>query len=605
VQQPTLWRRVGVPLGAAVAAAIVGGAAVWLATHTTVVPPRVSRLQITPPSAAALTATDGATRDVAITRDGTRVIYVGANGNLFVRALDQLDAIPLTGLSGPIEPFVSPDGQWIGFAAGRVLKKVAITGGPPVTLAQIDGAFRGATWAPDGTIVFATNNPATGLQQIAAGGEPTVLTRPDRARGEADHLWPEFLPGRQAVLFTILATTGGLDQAQVAVLDLRNAKQTTLIRGGSDAHYVPNGHLVYGAGGPLRAVGFDLARLAIVGTAVPVVPQVVTTNAGGVDVAVSGDGTLVYVPGVGTGVERTLVWVDRQSHAETPIVAPPHTYEHPRISPDGNRVALHASDQESDIWLWDLLRPTLTRMTFEPGGDIYPVWTQNSRRFFFSSARALFVQSADSAGAATPVMERANGQESTSLSPDGTRLVFHENNANKGFDVMQLDLDSKKVTALVQTKFAERNADVSSDGRWLAYEANDTGQFEIYVTPFPDGPRPRLRVSTAGGRTPVWGRNSPELFYIAPDGALMRVGVGSGPTWAPDLPAKLLDVSRYYTGSNAARYGRMYDIAPDGKRFLMIKPGGGGSESAPLAPTSLVVVQHFDLDLMRLVPNKN
>ena len=244
-----------------------------------------------------------ANRHVAITPDGTRVVYVGANGTtLFVRPLDQLDATPLTGLGAPTSPFVSPDGQWIGFAdgddseEGRDHRRPGGDAGPPRR--RRSAARPGA---PDGTIVFATSNAATGLQRIAAGGgEPTVLTRPDRARGEADHFWPEFLPGGQAVLFTITAPTGGLDQAQIAVLDLRTGKQTTLIRGGSDAHYVPSGHLVYGAAGALRAVGFDLARLAVVGTSVPVVPQVVTTAGGAVDVAVAGDGTLVYVPGVAT-----------------------------------------------------------------------------------------------------------------------------------------------------------------------------------------------------------------------------------------------------------------------------------------------------------------
>ena len=155
-------------------------------------------------------------------------MYNGANSTaLFVRALDQLDATPLTRLGAPTAPFVSPDSQWIGFAdINGALKKVAITGGPAVTLAATGSAFRGGTWGPDGTIVFATGNTTTGLQRIAAaGGEPTVLTRPNRARGEADHLWPEFLPGGQAILFTITATTGGLDQAQVAVLDLRPVRR--------------------------------------------------------------------------------------------------------------------------------------------------------------------------------------------------------------------------------------------------------------------------------------------------------------------------------------------------------------------------------------------
>ena len=176
-------------------------------------------------------------------------------------------------------PFVSPDGQWVGFVDNNAtLKKVAITGGPPITLARLDGTPRGATWAPDDTIIFATNR-ATGLQRVsAAGGTPEVLTRPDHAQGEADHLWPELLPGGRAVLFTITAQTGGLDAAQIAVRDLRTGTQQILIRGGSHAHYVASGHLVYTAAGTLRAIPFDLNRLETHGTAVPVVPRLVTTG---------------------------------------------------------------------------------------------------------------------------------------------------------------------------------------------------------------------------------------------------------------------------------------------------------------------------------------
>ena len=236
----------------------------------------MSRFLITPPSATALTVS-GFFHDLALTPDGTRLVYVGANGAaLFVRALDQLDATPLTGFVAAFGPFVSPDGQWVGFfdgAGAAALKKVAITGGPAVTLGRPDGTARGASWGADGTIIFATTNVTTGLQRIAAaGGEPTVLTRPNRAGGEADHVWPEILPGGQAVLFTITATSGRLDQAQVAVLDLRTGTQTVLIRGGSDARYVSSGHLVYAAAGTLRAVAFDLARLAVVGTSVEVLP---------------------------------------------------------------------------------------------------------------------------------------------------------------------------------------------------------------------------------------------------------------------------------------------------------------------------------------------
>jgi serine/threonine-protein kinase len=290
------------------------------------VPPRVSRLTITPSSTAALTI-NGIDRVLAITPDGSRVVYVGNRGTqLFVRALDALEPVAVfTG--APRGPFVSPDGQWIGFVEGTIsLKKVAVTGGPAVTLATLDSNPIGATWGPDDTIIIATASVATGLQRVAAtGGSTTVLTRPDRAQGEADHFWPELLPGGRAVLFTITAVTGGLDAAQVAVLDLQTGTRKILVRGGSQAYYVPSGpgspkraereggYLVYAAEGTLRAVAFDLATLETRGTPVPVVPDAVTTNTGGVDAVVAGDGTLAYVSGgvAGALAQRTLVWTGR------------------------------------------------------------------------------------------------------------------------------------------------------------------------------------------------------------------------------------------------------------------------------------------------------
>ena len=226
----------------------------------------------------------------------------------------------------PNDPFVSPDGQWIGFVDGRgVLKKVAVSGGPAVTVATLDTAgTRGATWAPDDTIIFATAVSATGLQRVAASGGPiTALTRPDPTRGEADHFWPETLPGGRAVLFTITQVEGGLDSAQVAVLDLQTGVRRILVRGGSHAQYIASGHLVYVASGALRAVPFDLDSLETHGPSLSVVDDVVTSGTGVVNAVMAGDGTLAYVSSVGvTGTPRTLVWVDREGH-ETPIPAPP------------------------------------------------------------------------------------------------------------------------------------------------------------------------------------------------------------------------------------------------------------------------------------------
>ena len=227
------------------------------------------------------------------------------------------------------------------------------------------------------------------------------------------------------------------------------------------------------------------------------------------------------------------MWVDRQGR-ETPLPAPPRSYVYPRLSPDGSRLALHIGDKELDIWLWDLSRPTLTRVTSDPGLDTYPVWTPDGRQLLLSSEREggrnLFSQAADGIGATTRLTRSPNAQFPTSVSPDGTRLVFTEiAPATAAGDVMQLRLDGRHaVTPLVQTPFSERNGEVSPDGRWLAYDANDSDRFEIYVRPFPDVTKGVWPVSTDGGSRPLWARNGQELFYLTPTGAVMRVGVQAG-----------------------------------------------------------------------------
>ena len=604
-----LWRRVVNHVPAAVVAAAVVGTGVWVATRQAdPVPPRTSRLALAPSGTAALSI-GGFVRDLAITPDGSRVVYVGNRGTqLLVRALDTLEPVAVfTG--APRGPFVSPDGQWIGFVDNNnVLKKVAVTGGPAVTLATLDQVLEGATWGPDDAIIFATSNFTRGLQRVgAAGGPLTDLTRPDRAQGEVAHLWPELLPGGRAVLFTIGAQTGGLDASQVAVLDLRTGTRKVLVRGGSHAHYVSTGYLVYATAGTLRAVAFDLAHLETHGTPATVIPAVVTTILGDVDAVVAGDGTLAYVPGgaSGAGAPRTLVWVDRQGR-ETPIPAPPRPYVYPQLSPEGTRVAVNAQDQENDIWIWDLGRASLTRATFDPAFDGYPVWTPDGRRLLFGSARAgqvnLYVQAADGTGSATRLTESTDQQAPLGITADGTRVVFQELTPTRQRDLMLLTLTpTPRVEPLLETRFEERGGIVSPDGRWLAYESNTAGRFEIYVRPFPDVSGGQWLVSNAGGVQPLWARSGRELFYVAPDGALLTVPVvARGATWSAGAPTKLFE-GHYFTGGSLFTT-RQYDVSPDGQRFLMIKEGGGTDQTA--APAQVIVVQHWDEDLKRLVPTK-
>jgi serine/threonine-protein kinase len=599
------WRRTIAVAGIVLVIATATGTIGWFVARSTVARPRVLRFAITPPNAAALSLSS-VTRDVVLTPDGSRLIYVGANGTtLFIRPLDQLEALPLVHGGALHDPFVSPDGQWVGFFEGfTVLKKVAITGGPAVLVTAVDSTERGATWAADGAIIVAT---ATGLKRVGAdGGEPVVLTQPDRARGESSHILPERLPGGQAILYTVYATTGGIDASSIAVLDLRSGRSRILLRGGTHAQYAPSGHLVYAAAGTLRAVGFDPARLTIVGESTQVVPHVarVLVGAVAVEASLARDGTLVYVSGGTQGTEvRTLVWVDRQGR-ETPITAPPRAYQFPRVAPDGTRVAVTIFDQNADIWVWELGRETLTRVTSVGSRNLSPVW-MDGRRLVFGSNLAggsnLYTQAADGNGAAERLTESPNPQMPSAVSPDGTRLVFSTLSPTTTDDVMALQLDGPhKAVPLVQTPFIERNGVVSPDGHWLAYEANDSGSFEIYVRPFPDVSRERRQVSTNGGTQPLWSPAGQELFYVAPDNALMRVTLASKATWTASTPTKVLE-GRYVMGTLPTTPFRNYDIAPDGRRFLMVK---AAASDAAAVPPEIIVVQHFDEELKRLVPTK-
>ena len=614
-----LWQRIVIPTAAALLTSAVVGSGVWFATRPAEpTQPRVSRLTITPTLATALTISNNQ-RDLAITPDGSRVVYVGNGGTqLFVRALDVLE--PVVAFTGvPRGPFVSADGRWIGFTDGTtVLKKVAVAGGPAVTLATVDGVPRGATWGADDAIIFATGNRVTGLQRVpAAGGPTTVLTQADRAQGEADHMWPELLPGGRAVVFTITAVAGGLDVAQLAVLDLQTGMRTILVRGGTNAHYVPGGvsspigvereggHLVYAAAGTLRAIAFDLATLQTRGAPVPVVPDVMTNLNGGVYAVMANDGTLAYVSQKGTpgaGAQRRLVWVDRQGR-ETQVQVPMRAYAFPRLSPDGRSIAVFANDQENDIWLSDLVRPALTRLTFDPGAETYPLWTSDGGRVVFTSEREgvrnLFWQAANGSGAVERLTESPNQQTPTAVSPDGRRLIFTELSPKTAYDVMQVELDeTRRVTPLVQSSFVERNGVVSPDGRWLAYESNQSGPFEIYVRPFPDVNGGQWLVSTLGGTRPLWAPSGEELFYASPTGALMRVGVERSPSWTVTTPETV--IKEGYSTISDVEIGRSYDISRDGQRFLMIKEGGSTDQA--IAPTSLIVVQNWLHELKRLVP---
>jgi serine/threonine-protein kinase len=429
-----------------------------------------------------------------------------------------------------------------------------------------------------------------------------VLTRPNRDAGEANHIWPEFLPDSNAVLFTITSATSALADAQVAVLDIETGELKLLLRGASHARYVPTGHLLYMADGGLTAAPFDLVRREV-GAPTPVVPDVLRTATGGGNFSVAGDGTFVYIPrsSAPSTPQRSLVWVDRLGR-ETAINAPPRPYIYPRVSPRGTQIVLDIRGAEvPDLWMWDVARETLARFTFDPEVDQNPVWTADGRRVIFSSqrvdgVRALFWQAADGRGSAELLSNAEWSRVPTSVSPDDRYVLFSEQAATR--DIAMLDLRTRRVEFLVRTPFNDSNAEVSPDGRWLAYDSNESGTDEVYVRRFPDIDAGRWQVTTGGGNRAKWARNGRELFYLNRTNELMAASVSGGYAWEVGRPTKILD-ARYFYGEVNNTFPP-YDVSPDGTRFLMMKVVDGAEQSA--RPVDIIVVRNWFEELRRLAP---
>jgi serine/threonine-protein kinase len=562
---------------------------------------------------------------IAISPDGTHIAYPAIeNGKrlLYLRSVDQLESRPIPDTDNAANPFFSYDGQWIGFfayegssRASNKLKKVAIRGGPPVSICDAV-VPPGGSWGPDDTIVFATGSNGTGpvslLQVPAAGGTPKPLLVPDPTKNKRGFAWPDVLPGGKAVL--VSATTSAsasFGDGHIAILSLENGTVRTILDHGFHARYVPTGHIVYMVDGHLMAVPFDVKRLEVTGAPVPLVEGVhVNTSVGEASFAVSPTGLLIYAPGsaVSAVAERTLVWVDRQGHEQPIAAATPHAYVSSRLSPDGLRSALDARDQENDIWTFDIVRGTTTRFTFSSGADNNPVWTPDGRRIAFASDRDhagttnLYIAAADNSGQPARLTSHdTNNQYPTGFSPDGKTLVFMEDDPKTGYDLYSVTVDGDhRVTPLLHTSFTEVNGVVSPGGQWLAYQSNESGSSQIYVRPFPNvGTGGLHQVSTNGGTRPVWARNGRELFYMSGNGptAIMAVPVELGTNFVAGTPQRLFD-GPYYIGA----IGVTYDVSLDGKRFLMIKNGPTSASSSALS--QFVFVNNWFDELKRLLPTK-
>jgi len=527
---------------------------------------------------------------VALSPDGKNVVFsadYGTGAQLYLRALDRLTVEPLDGTAGAVAPFFSPDGRWVGFWARARLHKIALGGGAPQEICDAPEAHP-AAWSDDGTIFF-TSTDGAGLSRVSAnGGTAVIVTTPSRDTREKTHRGPEVLPGGKAVLMSV--GTGDIsswDDARIEAVVLTTGERKILIRGGTNPRYVSSGHLIYARAGSLLAVPFDLDHLEVTGAPTTVVSDVVTDPVSGfANFAISRNGSLLYATGAPLTSNAALVWVDRRGRAES-IGDSRRPFIFLQLSPDGQRVAVEISAANEDVWIYDLARNGMTRLT--SGWDnAVPIWSPDGVHVAFQTNRAtpgaydLFWQRADGRGSAERLpIDTASLQWPETWSRDRRFLVFGRREAG-AYNLWVWSAAERTAKRLFERSIAAR---ISPDGRWIAYGSSQSGRMEVYVQAFP-GPSRTWQVSIDGGNTPVWAPDGHELFYRSAD-QTMSARITTTPEFSAARPTRLFSGS-YLTGLSS------YDVGRDG-RFLMIRP-------EPQTVTQLNVILNWSDELKSRAP---
>ena len=504
---------------------------------------------------------------VLLTRDGTAMLLEATRNDtsrLYIRYLNRQEIVPVAGTEG-IErgPFLSPDGRWIVFGSDTKLKKVSIDGGTPLELADASGLL-GGSWGASDTLVYSPSYTA-GLWQVSVdGGTPVELTTPDRALGELGHWWPQILPGGKEVLFTNFSTP--IDRARISVLSLETGEQRDVVPGAIFGRYLPTGHLVFVRSQTLMAVPFDVSRLEVTGTAVPIVEDVAMgPEQGSAGIAFSDNGIMAYVPASVWNAKSLLLWVDRAGNEEL-VIETPDLYESPQLSPDGRRLAYTIYRGNRDVVVRDIARGVSTPLARGAAAEFGPLWTPDGERVIYQSDRPpydIFWRDSDALGPEVPLLQNEYDNHASSVSPDGGILAYMENNSETQGDIWLLPLKGGDPEVYRKTEFNELAPAFSPDGRWIAYSSNESGRFEVYVQSYPDPTEARQLVSTDGGTEPLWARDGRELFYR--NGEKMMTVSFDTASGSPGTPSVLFE-GRYVPDPNV----RGYDLAADG-RFIMVR----------------------------------
>jgi Tol biopolymer transport system component/tRNA A-37 threonylcarbamoyl transferase component Bud32 len=592
------------PWVAAGVLALVAATASWIAYRSTRPAELKSlvRLDVDLGRDVYLTAIGGS--EVIISPDGTRIAYL-SRGRIFTRRLDQASATELGNTQGATSPFFSPNGQWIGFTANRKLRKVSVEGGSEIVLCDAGASYTGGDWGEDGNIVLALNVHG-GLSQVSsAGGNPAPIT--ELQGEERSHRYPQILPGAKAVLFTVQNANVGVDDSHIEIVTLADHRRKTLQHGGTFGQYLEapggKGYLTYVNRGTLFAVPFDPLKLETSGVPVPVLQQVsYSPQFGSAKLSFARNGTLVYRSSEIDGTRLAILWLAPDGTTQ-PLMDKPGLFQNPRLSPDGQRLAVDGSNLTNlGIWIYDLQRDTLTRLTSGP--DAKPVWTLDSKYVVYRAAQGMSWTRADGGGKPHPLTESKDLQSPTSFSPDGKRLAFHQDGP-QGPDLwtvsIERDEDGLKAGTpelFLQTPFAERDASFSSDGRWLAYDSNESGNLQVYVRAFPDKGG-RWQVSSTGGTAPIFSRNGRELFFynLADDRIMVASYSVKGGSFVAEKPRVRSEISM--ASFNASTGAAEYDVAPDGKRLAAATYVGGTTRQNS---GHVIFLENFIDELQRKAP---
>jgi serine/threonine protein kinase len=512
-----------------------------------------------------------AANDLALSPDGRTLAMVAysAQANNYVLWTYEVGGhrtTSLDGTQGATYPFWSPDSRFIGFFADGKLEKVDVSGGQSQVLCDASNG-RGGAWNRDGVIVFAPEGVG-GLSRVSSsGGSPVEMTKPDASRFETSHRWPVFLPDGKHFVYLAANFIGQLEKNAIYLASLDSQERRLLVSTSANAAYAEPGYLLYMRDNKtLVAQPFDRRRYVLSGEAHILSDEVLYFPQ--VDRAVFSvaDGeVLVTQTGKGASLSQ-LTWFDR-SGKPAGTVGTPGSYKNMRLSPDGRRVAADQTDPDGrndDIWILEPARGGTRRLTFDPSMHQTPMWSPDGKQILFVTGGGLYLKNVDGSGSEENVADFGPNLQVNAWdwSRDGRSVLVRKSN-----ELWYLSLPERVVKPLLQAKWTVRNAQFSPDGRWMAYASNETGNTEIYVSPFPSG-HSKWQVSNAGGQEPRWRQDGRELFYVSQDGKLMAVPVTAGVAFEARSPVALFQTHRRQPISAQDVFS--YDVSGDGQRFLII-----------------------------------